>query len=218
VIELRFTKAKKRCFKLHNIDQIKLREFYYTLISRLLIAEIDKETIEALQNDDTLRSLFVYSKEADDYLSNDAAKIAEELASHYVDLFLIKLVPYESFYTSADQMVNSGSENPVQIYYKKYGFDVELDKARVVSGDHIGVEFEFLMNLIKNEREAADEGEKEYAQTIRDIEKDFIKTHLLPFAMMFLPALLDASKTPFYKDVAEIALEFLLSDLEELSA
>jgi len=203
---------------LQTSERQRLREFYYTLVSRLLIAEIDKETIEAVQSDETLKSLFVYSKEADDYLGGDAAKIAEELASYYADLFLLRLVPYESFYTSDDQMVNSGTDNEAMIFYKKYGFEVELLRARVVSGDHIGVEFEFLMNLIKTEREALNEGEDEYASTIRGVQKEFITKHLLPFAMMFLPALLDASKSPFYKDVAEIALEFLLSDYEELNA
>lgn len=203
---------------MQNSEKERLREFYYTLISRLLIAEIDKETIEAIQSDDTLKSLFVYSEEADDYLSGDAEKIALELASYYVDLFLIRLVPYESFYKSEDQMVNSGTENETMVFYRKYGFEVELLKARVVSEDHIGVEFEFLMNLIKSERDALSDGQDEYASTIRNVQKEFIATHLLPFAMMFLPSLLDASKSPFYKDVAEIALEFLLSDYEELCA
>jgi len=203
---------------LQNSEKERLREFYYTLISRLLIAEIDKETIEAIQSDDTLKSLFVYSKEADDYLSGSAEEIALELASYYVDLFLIRLVPYESFYKSEDQMVNSGTENETMVFYKKYGFEVELLKARVVSGDYIGVEFEFLMNLIKSERDALSDGQDEYASTVRNVQKEFIATYLLPFAMMFLPALLDASKSPFYKDVAEIALEFLLSDYEELCA
>jgi len=201
---------------LQNSEKLRLREFYYTLISRLLIAEIDKETIETIRSDESLKSLFVYSREADDYLGGDAETIAQELASYYVDLFLIRLVPYESFYSSEDQMVNSGTENETLIFYKKYGFDVELLKARVVSGDHIGVEFEFLMNLIKSERSALSEGQDEYADTIRSVQKEFISTHLLPFSMMFLPSLLDASKSPFYKDVAEIALEFLLSDYEEL--
>lgn len=203
---------------MQNIDRLKLRGFYYTLISRLLIAEIDKATIEAIQDDETLRSLFVYSRETDDYLAKDAAEIANELASAYVDLFLMRLVPYGSFYTSEDQMVNSGTENPVYTFYRKYGFDVELDKARVVSADHIGVEFEFLMNLVKSELEAAQNGQEEYASQIRLVEKEFISEHLLPLCLMFLPALLDASKNPFYKDVAEIALEFLLSDFEELNA
>lgn len=203
---------------MQNIDKLKLRGFYYTLISRLLVAEIDKETIETIQGDEALRALFVYSKENGDYLSGDAAAITNELASEYVDLFLIRLVPYESFYTSDDQMVNSGSENPVHNFYHKYGFDVELTKARVVSSDHIGVEFEFLMNLVKSELEAVQNGQDEYAATVRAVEKEFISTYLLPFALMFLPSLLDASKVPFYKDVAEIALEFLLSDFEELNA
>lgn len=203
---------------MQNSERHRLREFYYTLISRLLISEIDIETIEAIRSDDTLKSLFVYSKEAGDYLKKEPRNIVIELASEYADLFLIKLVPYESFYTSEDQMVNSGTENETFIFYKKYGFEVELLRARVVSSDHIGVEFEFVMNLIKAEREALNEGQDEYASTIRSVQKEFIQKHLLPFAMMFLPALLDASKNPFYKDVAEIALEFLLSDFEELSA
>lgn len=81
--------------KLQNSER--LREFYYTLISRLLVSEIDKDTIEAIKSDDGLLELFVYSKEADDYLGGDTQKIVEDLASHYVDLFLIRLVPYESF-------------------------------------------------------------------------------------------------------------------------
>jgi len=194
----------------------RLREFYYTLISRLLVSEIDKDTIEAIKSDDGLLELFVYSKEADDYLGGDTQKIVEDLASHYVDLFLIRLVPYESFFTSEDQMVNSGTENETLIFYTKYGFEVELLKARVVSGDHIGVEFEFLMNLIKSERDALADGDDEYAKQIRSVQQEFMQKHLLPFALMFLPALVEASKSPFYKDVAEIALEFLLTDYEEL--
>jgi putative dimethyl sulfoxide reductase chaperone len=203
---------------LQNSEKLRLREFYYTLISRLLVAEIDKETIEAIKSDETLNSLFVYSKEADDYLGGDTQKIVEDLAAHFVDLFLIRLVPYETFYTSEDQMVNSGTENEAMIFYKKYGFDVELLRARVVSADHIGVEFEFLMNLVKAQREALGGGSDEYAGAAIKVQKEFIEAHLLPFALMFLPALLDASKSPFYKDVAEIALEFLLSDYEELCA
>lgn len=201
---------------MQNSEKLRLREFYYTLISRLLVAEIDKETIEAIKSDDTLRSLFVYSKEADDYLNGDTQKIVEDLAAHFVDLFLIRLVPYETFYTSEDQMVNSGTENETMVFYKKYGFDVELLRARVVSADHIGVEFEFLMNLVKAQREALGDGFDEYVESAIKVQKEFIETHLLPFALMFLPALLDASKSPFYKDVAEIALEFLLGDYEEL--
>ena len=196
-------------------ESIKLREFYYTLISRLLVAEIDADTIGIIQEDESLKALFLHSLDAG-YLDGEPQKTAEELASVFVELFLIKLVPYESFYTSEDQMVNSGTENPVDIFYRKYGFEVELSRARAVSSDHIGIEFEFMMNLVKSEKVALNDGNEEYANSIRDIQKEFIKTHLLPFALLFLPALTDASKNPFYADAAEIALEFLLSDYEEL--
>ena len=101
-------------------------------------------------------------------------------------------------------------------FYRKYGFEVELSRARAVSSDHIGIEFEFMMNLVKNEKAALNDGDDEYANSIREIQKEFIKNHLAPFSLLFLPALTDASKNPFYADAAEIALEFLLSDYEEL--
>ncbi len=58
-------------------------------------------------------------------------------------LFLLHLVPYESFYIRGDQMIESGGDNPVLSLYNSFDFRVEGDKARVVSPDHIGVELEF---------------------------------------------------------------------------
>ncbi len=43
-------------------------------------------------------------------------------------------------------MIESGGDNPVLSLYNSFDFRVELDKARVVSPDHIGVELEFLYN------------------------------------------------------------------------
>lgn len=194
----------------------RLREFYYTLISRLLVNEVDKEVVEAIKSDDTLKELFVYCAEEGDYLSKESDKIVEELSSEYVDLFLIKLVPYESFYQTEEAMVNSGTENPTMVFYKQYGFEVEPVAARVVSADHIGLEFEFLANLIRNERDALEDGNDAYAKRAREVQQEFMRRHLIPFALLFLPSLVDAAKTPFYKDAAEIALEFLLTDYEEL--
>ena len=76
-------------------------------------------------------------------------------------------------------MVNSGTENPVDIFYRKYGFEVELSRARAVSSDHIGIEFEFMMNLVKSEKVALNDGNEEYANSIRDIQKEFIKSLFL---------------------------------------
>jgi len=206
---------------LERIEKTKIRIIYYTLFSRLLTREIDEQTVDIIKQgcstDELMSDMFRLSAEWDEFQTKSPKEIAELLAVEYVDLFILKLIPYESFYTSENKMIESGDENKTTVFYKKYGFEADLIAARVVSGDHIGIEFEFMMTLIKHELEALEKGELEYADKITSIQKEFLKEHLLPFAFHFLPPLASSSKTPFYKDVGEVSLEFILSDFEELN-
>ena len=198
---------------MNRIEKTKIRTIYYTLFSRLLTREVDEQTIDIIrrgcESDELMSDLFKLSNDWEEFTTKSSQEIAEILAVEYVDLFILKLVPYESFYTSDDMMIESGSENRAIAFYKQYGFEADLIAARVVSGDHIGIELEFMMNLIKGELDALEEGNEEYANQIRNIEKSFLKEHLLPFAMHFLPALSTASNKPFYKDIGDVSFEFL---------
>jgi TorA maturation chaperone TorD len=206
---------------LERVEKTKIRVIYYTLFSRLLTREVDEQTIDIIKSgcatDELMSDMFRLTTEWEDFKTKTSLEIAEILASEYVDLFILKLVPYESFYTSENKMIESGSDNKTNTFYKQYGFEADLIAARVVSGDHIGIELEFMMSLIKHELEALENNDIEYADKIRSIQKDFLNKHLLPFAFHLLPALASASKTPFYKDIGEVALEFVLSDFEELN-
>jgi len=211
----------KKANTLTRLEKTKTRIIYYTLFSRLLTKEVDEKTIEILKSgiatDELMSDMFSLTKEWDVFKNESPKAIAEQyLASEYVDQFILKLVPYESFYVSDDLMIESGSENKTMQFYKQYGFEADIIAARVVSGDHIGVELEFLMSLVQHELDALNDGNEAYADQIRDIQKEFLKEHLLPFAMHFLPALSSSATLPFYKDVADVSLEFVMSDYEEL--
>ena len=127
------------------------------------------------------------------------------------------LVPYESFYTRDDQMVESGGENPVIELYNELDFRVELDKARVVSADHIGVELEFMFMLCSAQKKALEAEDKDGICELMNVQRAFLKEHLLEWAPMFLINVKKESRTPLYHDGAEMTLEFLLSDFEYLT-
>ena len=127
------------------------------------------------------------------------------------------LVPYESFYTRDDQMIESGGDNPVLDLYHQFDFSVELSKARVVSPDHIGVELEFMYMLCIAALNALDADDKDSLCELFQVQRAFLKEHLLEWSPLFLINAKRESRTPLYHDGTELTLEFLLSDFEYLT-
>ncbi len=199
-------------------EEIENRIALYALISRLMISEVDEEFLKSIESNDALLSLFPNYK-AWEKRKEFGHRILKEryLDVDYANLFLLHLVPYESFYTREDQMIESGGDNPVLSLYNALDFRVELDKARVVSPDHIGVELEFMYMLcsaMKKAQEAEDRGAME---ELLYLQKGFLEDHLLDWAPMFLINMKKESRTPLYHDGAELAMEFLLSDFEYIN-
>jgi len=190
----------------------------YALISRLLMSEVDEELLKSIEADENMLSFFpsyVKWKKAKNLNMKDS--IDKYLNVDFTNLFLLHLTPYESFYIREDQMMETGAENPVQIIYDAFEFQVELDKARVMSGDHIGVELEFMYKLCESEMKALEDGKEEIAAEIAQIQYGFMKDHILEWAPMFLINVKSEAGTGFYFDVADLALEFMMSDFEYLN-
>jgi TorA maturation chaperone TorD len=95
---------------------------------------------------------------------------------------------------------------------------VDYAVARVVSSDHIGVELEFMHHLCQAQMKAVEEGDTDSATELQAVQHRFLNTHLLLWAPMYLINMKYESRTPLYYDAAEMALEFILSDNEMLSA
>ncbi len=140
-------------------QEIENRIAIYALISRLMLVEVDETFLEQIESDDDLLSLFPNYKAWDKRKELSPKEMIEEHFNvDFTNLFLMHLVPYESFYTRDDQMIESGGDNPVLELYNELDFRVELDKARVVSADHIGVELEFMYMLCTALQKALDAG------------------------------------------------------------
>jgi len=196
-------------------QDIENRIALYALISRLMLVEVDAAFLEQIESDEDLLSLFPNYRDWDKRkeLSNEAL-IEEHYNVDFTNLFLMHLVPYESFYTRDDQMIESGGDNPVLELYNELDFRVELDVARVVSADHIGVELEFMYMLCTALQKALEADDKDGICELLQVQRAFLKEHLLEWTPLFLINAKRESRTPLYHDGSELALEFMLSDFE----
>jgi TorA maturation chaperone TorD len=201
-----------------NKQDLENRITLYALISRLMISEADSEFLKSIESDESILDLFPNYKNWDKRKGFSSDIIKEKyLDVDFTNLFLLHMVPYESFYTREDQMIESGGDNPVIELYNALDFRVELDKARVVSPDHIGVELEFMYMLCNAMKKAIEAEDKDGIEELLLVQKGFLADHLLQWAPMFLINMKKESRTPLYHDGAELTLEFLLSDFEYIN-
>ena len=191
---------------------------FYALISRLLMSEADDALLDTIENDENIMEFFPSYKKWDRRKNLSRKELLESyIDADFTNLFLLHLIPYESFYTREDQMMETAGENPVLQLYNEYNFRVDLGKARAVSADHIGIEFEFMYMLCTAEKKALEDEDIDAAAGIAQIQKDFLKDHLLEWAPMFLLNVKSEAGTAFYFDAADLALEFMMSDYEYLN-
>lgn len=200
------------------MDELIARSNIYALLSRVLLQELDREILESIINDKTILEFLPHWNEWEPRTSVEPQKLLEEyLNPDFTNLSLLHLVPYETFYTREDQMIETGGANPVTDIYSAYDFIVDYGVARVVSSDHIGVELEFMHHLCQAQIKATQEGDTESAADFQNAQHHFLNTHLLKWAPMYLINMKYESRTPLYYDAAEMTLEFILSDNELLS-
>jgi putative dimethyl sulfoxide reductase chaperone len=190
----------------------------YALISRILMNEVDETLLKLIIEDENVLSFFPEFQKWEKRKNMSNKDLIEKyLNVDFANLFLLHLVPYESFYLREDQMMETGGDNPVQKLYNDFDFRVELDEARVMSADHIGVELEFMYKLCDAEYKALEDEEYEIAAEIVEIQYNFLKEHLLEWAPMFLLNVKSEAGTALYFDAANLALEFILSDFEYIT-
>jgi len=200
-------------------QEVENRIALYALISRLMLIEVDEAFLAQIEGDENLLNFFPNYRDWGKRKELAQKDLIEQYYNmDFTNLFLMHLVPYESFYMREDQMIESGGENPLLDLYDALDFRADLGKARVVSPDHIGIELEFMYMLSVALQKAVKEEDKEGICEILQIQKGFLKDHLLEWMPLFLINAKRESRTPLYHDGCELTLDFLLSDYEYVTA
>lgn len=81
------------------------------------------------------------------------------------------------------------------------GADLVIDDAYDVAPDHISVEFLFMSYLIENGKTAT--------------EQKFLEQHLMNWVPYYCGELMKQARTLFYREIAEIVKDFLISEYNE---
>ncbi|TKI68935.1 dehydrogenase [Sulfurimonas crateris] len=200
------------------MQNTKARSNIYALLSRVLLQELDEKTLMMIKSDENILDFFPTLKEWKPLYEVSNEKLLQEyLNPDFVNLSLLHLIPYETFYTREDQKIETGGANPATDMYSAYNFMVDFEVARTISADHIGVELEFMHHLVEAEIKALEENDAEAAKELRGIQSEFLNKHLLKWAPLYLINVKYEARTPLYYDAADMALEFMLSDNEYLA-
>ena len=199
------------------MQQIQSRVNLYALLSRILLQELDLELLKTMKNDETILEFFPTFKDWAWLKEVEEKKLLDEVINpDFVNLSILHLIPYETFYTRDDQKIETGGANPVTDIYSAYNFMVDYEVARTVSSDHIGIELEFMHHLCVAEEKALKDNDAEAVAILREGQHEFLNKHLLQWAPMYLINMKFEARTPLYYDAADMALEFMLSDNEYL--
>ena len=200
------------------MEQTQARSNIYALLSRVLMQEADTELVEIINRDDAILEMMPNYKVWEPRTTLQSSELIEKhLNPDFTNVSLLHLIPYETFYTRDDQMIETGGANPVTDMYSAYDFMVDFGVARVVSADHIGVELEFMHHLCEAQIKALNDNDMEAVDELMEVERSFLEKHLVRWAPLYLLNMKHESRTPLYYDAADMAMEFILSDYQYLS-
>jgi TorA maturation chaperone TorD len=179
----------------------KIRAYIYAFLSRIYSSEIsEKLLVELKANEELLRTI---GDGAYDFLHNGDEKIIlRELGIEYNSLFVMNNHPIESSAVDAKNEILVGLQNPVTQFYVNHGYDLNLEASHHHVPDHIAIEFGFMQKLILQQDTKA--------------QMKFYNEHLMSWIPPYLIAIKDMSSNPFYIDLADFTIDFMLEDYSSM--
>ncbi|NCO01635.1 MAG: molecular chaperone TorD family protein [Epsilonproteobacteria bacterium] len=175
------------------------RLYIYAFLSRTMADSADKRYVSDLRNNRDFLELLGESTVA--YFDEKSDEvILDELNEDFSSMFVINTQAVESFVLDAKNETLVGLQNPVMNFYYKHGFELNMDQTELMAPDHLSIEFAFMQTLIfRNEPQA---------------QADFLKEHLFNWVVPYMMGMKSMALTPFYSDICDFIVEFLVADYE----
>lgn len=146
--------------------------------------------------------------------------LVEELAVEYARLFLgpgPHTTPYAGIYLGGDGASLWGPETVwVKRFIEDAGFDYRPDFHGLP--DHIAVELEFMQEMTSREARALEQGNVAEARPFVETEAVFLTRHMARWVPKFCAKTTSQAPLPFYREMAALTVDFILSEAEELSS
>ncbi|MFQ6110601.1 MAG: molecular chaperone [Nitrospinota bacterium] len=143
-------------------------------------------------------------------------ELLERLAIEYTRLFLgpgPHINPYESVQRGEGRYWGDSTVEALE-FFRKCGFD--LGEKFTGMPDHLSVELELMSRLSAQEAEQWEKGDREGAERRVELQKAFLREHLLTWVPFFCQRVIEEAEEEFYRHFASLTREVLLSEAREL--
>ncbi len=202
------------------LEILKERAATYSFLAQLYKHEVSAEQLEQLipalaeesaDPGETSGGHDVLRQWARQVQGSDLKQVATELGAEYVRMFYSGLhiggvYPYESVYTSPDHVMMQKAHTQVRSLYQQE--NLNRDPSSKEPEDHIAFEFEFMVYLCDRAAEALDT-DLDVARAYLQKQKAFLDEHLLVWIPDFCRDLADATRSDFFRGLAQITAEHL---------
>ncbi len=179
----------------------KARAFVYAFLSRCYEKEPDIEFVKELKSNIELLSA-VGEDSVAWFQKEKEETLLEALNIDFASAFLVNSQPVETLVLDSKGEILTGLQNPVMQFYFDHGYEIDMNKTEILAPDHLSIELAFMQNLsYRNESRAA---------------LKFLREHLLKWVPPYLIGIKNLLQTPFYGELADMTIEFLLTECENL--
>ncbi|DAB29923.1 MAG TPA: dehydrogenase [Sulfurimonas sp. UBA12504] len=175
------------------------RLYIYAFLSRTMASTVDKRFIKDLRENKDL--LEILGDESVQFFSqNSDESIMDSLNEDFSSMFVINTQAVESFVLDAKNETLVGLQNPVMNFYYSHGFELNMDQTELMAPDHLSIELAFMQTLV--------------FRAERRPQFDFLHEHLMKWVVPYMIGMKSMALTPFYKDLCDFMVEFLVADYE----
>ncbi len=177
------------------------RRYIYAFLSRVMSNIPDRRFITDLKNNQPLLEVIGEETQAWFTTMSDEA-LHEALNVDYTSLFFLNTQPVESFVLDAKNETLVGLQNPAMAFYFKHGFELNMEQTELMAPDHLSIELAFMQMLVFKQEIPA--------------QIQFLDEHLFMWAVPYMIGMKGMADTPFYRDICDFMVEFLVADYDHL--
>ena len=193
----------------------------YLLLARLFGKEVDREFMENLLSVGLLKELEQANYHPGIPNGEISDNLLETLANEYTRLF-VGPGPHVSLYGSVysikegdDARLWGKSTTGVKKFIEASGLKFAENYGGIP--DRLSIELEFMAHLIRAEEEAREKKDLATVDTLRSVQKRFMKEYLMSWFPNFVTEVEKFKPHPFYGCLTSFCLEWLNSELNLLS-
>lgn len=201
----------------------KQRSSIYGLLATVYRQEVNSDFLSQIRDPRFLGVLCELGVDwSGDLFEKPDEEVLEDLAVEYARLFLgpgKHISPHESVHHEREDgrwgQLWGDSTVEVKKFIETAGFDYRPEFTGMP--DHISAELEFMERVTEREGQAWEEEDDDKALYCRNIEKRFLRDHLLKWVPLFCDKVAEAAELPFYRDFALLTKHFIEFEKQEIN-